>query len=181
MPSIKADLLLHPVRLRIVTELMNRPMTPGQLAATLPDIAQATLYRQINTLQESGVIEVTEETPVKGAVERTYSLVTGSVNLSPEDMRGVSREEHAVYFNTFAASLMETFAHYINHVDLKTIGADGMSYNRAVIYLNAEERAAFQKAVTELIGQYMALPPTPDRNRFTLASIVIPDEREQPK
>ena len=177
MSSHKADLLLHPVRLRIVTELINQPLTPSQLALALPDIAQATLYRQINLLLEGAIIEVETENRVNGAVERTYRLV--QANLSVDDMRNVSQEEHKVYFNTFALSLMETFSRYIEQTPPDDIGSDGMSYNRAVLYLNDDERQQFQKAIMEIMMKFMSKSNTVDRKRFTLASIVIPDEREK--
>jgi hypothetical protein len=82
MAQTKSDLLLHPVRMRLVTELAGRQMTPGQLAAALPDVPQATLYRQINRLLEGGVFEVVAEQVVNGATERTYAVVGGGDRLS---------------------------------------------------------------------------------------------------
>lgn len=179
MTSHKADLMIHPVRLRIAIELTNRMMTPKQLAMVLPDIPPATLYRQINLLLEGGIVEVVDETPVNGAIERTYRLTERSTGLSIEDMENVTPDEHVLYFNTFTVSLMETFTRYMSHTDLENIGHDGMSYNRAVIYLNPQERLEFQQAVMDLLSQFMFKPNTSDRKRFTLASIVIPDERDQ--
>jgi DNA-binding transcriptional ArsR family regulator len=181
MPSPKADLMLHPVRLRIAVELANHPMTPRQIAAALPDVPQASLYRQINTLLEGGLLEVTDETPVNGAVERTYALARGGRGLSPEEMRGISADEHVTYFSTFAASLIDSFQQFISGTDLDTLEKQGMSYNRAVIYLTTQERVEFQQEVVGLLSRYMSQLPAPDRQRFTLASIVIPDERNQPE
>ncbi len=181
MSHNKADLLLHPIRIRIMTELINQQYTTAQLGTALPDVPQATLYRHMKMLQDGGIIEVIEETPVNGAIERTYRLTKGAHRLSPEDLQGVTPEEHIFYFNTFVASLVETFARYVNHADLDNMVEDGMSYNRAVIYLSPEERIEFQQAMMQLVSQYISLPASPDRQRFNLASIVIPDERETPK
>lgn len=41
----KVDLLLHPVRLRVVQALLGQEMTPQQLVDALGDVPQATLYR----------------------------------------------------------------------------------------------------------------------------------------
>lgn len=46
-----ADLLLHPVRMRILQTLFDAdPMTTTQLRDRIPDVAPATMYRQIAVL-----------------------------------------------------------------------------------------------------------------------------------
>jgi len=177
MPNPKANLLLHPVRMRIVVEMINHPMTTQQLVTAMPDVAQATLYRHIKLLQDGGIITVTQETPVNGAIERTYRLVEGASRLSPEDMQEVTKEEHLLYFNTFVASLMETFGQYVHRTEPEQIATAGMSYNRATIHLNDTERAQFTEEIMTLLSKYIGLTPDTNRKRYTLASIVIPDER----
>ena len=56
MNKIKEDLLFHPVRLRIVLATAGRQVTAQQLAGELPDIPQATLYRNINMLTNGGIL-----------------------------------------------------------------------------------------------------------------------------
>ena len=38
-----ADVVMHPVRLRIIQQLGGRSLTTAQLRAALPDVTQATL------------------------------------------------------------------------------------------------------------------------------------------
>src|SRR5581483_2682823 len=54
MPTTKAMLITHPVRARILTALMGRPLTTQQIAALLPDIPLPSLYRHVRTLVEGG-------------------------------------------------------------------------------------------------------------------------------
>ena len=70
-----ADLLLHPVRLRIVKAFLgDRALTTGQLAAELDDVPPGSLYRHVALLAKAGVLQVVAERRVRGAVERTYTL-----------------------------------------------------------------------------------------------------------
>jgi DNA-binding transcriptional ArsR family regulator len=70
-----ADLVLHPVRLRILQAFLGgRHLTTGDLARELPDVAQAGLYRHVSRLAKGGVLEVVGERQARGAVERTYAL-----------------------------------------------------------------------------------------------------------
>ncbi len=179
MKLSKLDSMLHPIRLRLMTELAGRRMTTGQLGAAMPDVAQATLYRQVKRLLDAGLIQVVDEQVVNGATERIYALVPGQDSLTDEDMQGLTAEEHARNFSVFSALLIDTYRRYLEHADLDALVADGMGYNRVVIYLDEAERAAFQQKMVALLKSVMINPPSPERRRYTLASVVIPDERKQ--
>ena len=58
--NTKADLVLHPIRIRILMALAGEHRTSQQLADNLRDIPQATLYRHIARLAKAGIIEVAE-------------------------------------------------------------------------------------------------------------------------
>jgi len=177
--KIKADLLLHPVRIRIMTEFSGRERTSQQLAEVLPDIPQATLYRHIKKLVGGGILEVMEEKRVNGAVERTYRIAQGGSRLSPEDIASLSPQDHIRYFTIYAVALIDSFTDYIQTCDLALALEDGLSYNRAVIYLSDEERAQFSAELDALVGRMLACQPAPQRKRFTLASVVIPDKKDE--
>lgn len=173
----KTNLILHPVRMRLVSELAERQMTSGQLAAALPDIAQATLYRHIKRLVEGGIFEIVAENVVNGATERTYAIVQGQNRLSPEEVADFSAEDHVKLFSVFAAGLIDSFSRYIQQPDEIDFVADGVSYNRTVVYLNSAEREALSNAFAAALMPMMGNQPAEDRKRYTLASVVIPDER----
>jgi hypothetical protein len=143
----------------------------------MPDVPQATLYRHINRLLTGGVFEVVAEQVVNGATERTYGVVAGAERLTAVDMQTVTPDQHIRYFSTFAAALIDAFSRYVQQADPAALGEDGLSYNRAIIYLSEAERAAFQEQIVNLIGGVMANQPTPERQRYTLASVTIPEER----
>lgn len=77
-----ADLLLHPIRLRIIQAFLgDRALTTTELRAELPDVAPATLYRQVARLVGAGVLGVVAERRVRGATERTYVLRASSASV----------------------------------------------------------------------------------------------------
>ncbi len=56
MSTTRADLILHPLRLRIIETLVNsEPLTPQEMRMRLPGVAQATLYRHLKILTDSGI------------------------------------------------------------------------------------------------------------------------------
>ena len=175
--SKKSDLIIHPVRLRLVAEMGNRQMTTRELADALPDIPQATLYRQIKRLHEGDIFHVVSEQMVNGSVERTYTLTTQQNRLTEEELAELTAEQHMHYFSVFAAALIDSFGRYVAQNGTAGFVEDGMSYSQAVIYVSDEERQALQGQLMGLIGPLLGNQPTAERKRYTLASVVIPDER----
>ncbi len=170
----KRDLILHPVRLRILANLAGRQLTTTMLAAALPNVPQATLYRQIKILWEGGLLEVVAENEVRGALERTYAVSAEGDRLEAQDVANLSREDYLLYFNIFAATLLDNFNSYIQQADLDRLPDDGLSFNQVVLYLNDAERATLRAQLTNAIRDAIGNSPTVDRRAYTLASVVIP-------
>lgn len=179
-PTSKADLILHPVRLRILAEVVGKELTTRQIASVLPDVPQASLYRHIGVLLEANMLEVVAEQRVNGAVERTLRVARGQDRISPEELSQFSKEDHLRYFNLFAYALIERFGDFVSNAEPQAIPQSGMSYNRTVVYLSDTERSQLQQQLFALLGTVMSHQPNPERKRYTLASVVIPDERKTP-
>ncbi|MGH8128402.1 MAG: helix-turn-helix domain-containing protein, partial [Gammaproteobacteria bacterium] len=89
------DVLLHPIRLRIVRAFLgDAKLTARDLAERLGDVPQATLYRHLNRLAEAGVLTVTSESPVRGAMERTYRFNSKAVKVPSGDFGVIDPETH---------------------------------------------------------------------------------------
>ncbi|MCO1657911.1 helix-turn-helix domain-containing protein [Pseudonocardia humida] len=174
--STWVDLMLHPVRLRIVGEFSGRERSPGQLAAALPDVPHSSLYRHIAQLVGGGVLEVVAERPTGGPAERVYRVAAGADRLPAEHLDGLSADEQRRYFSVFVASLLDSLSAYAASPGARP-SADGLSYNRAVVHLSDEERAQFSARLAEVVGDMLALAPAAHRRPFHIASSVIPGPR----
>ena len=113
MSQTRAEILLHPVRLRIVLAFGAERLTTAQLSHRLPDVAHATLYRQVAALAEAGMLEVVSERRVRGGVERTYVLAADAATLGPVDASGMSKDELLSGFVVFAGTLIDAFGRYL--------------------------------------------------------------------
>ncbi len=90
MEMASADLLLHPVRLRVVQAFLgDRVLTTADLRAELTDVPAATLYRHVGVLAEAGVLAVVGERKVRGAAERSYRLVSSAASVGADDAAGM--------------------------------------------------------------------------------------------
>ena len=170
----RADLVLHPVRLRIILAFARgRRLTPQQVAAVLPDVPQATLYRQIERLYRGGALAVAAERRVRGAVERTYVLAEGGASLSPDELARSSRDDHLGYFTAFVAGLMAQFEQYLERPEIDLL-KDGVGYRQVVLNLTDEELSEMAIALNVALGRFLAYDPQPGRKRRMLATVLIP-------
>jgi DNA-binding transcriptional ArsR family regulator len=94
------DLILHPVRLRILVALAGgKGMTPLQIADQLRDIPQASLYRHISRMLKLKVLKVVEERPVRGTMEKVYALNEAAGSLfTSEALAEMSKDDHMRFF-----------------------------------------------------------------------------------
>ena len=172
--SALADLLLHPVRLRVVQALAGRELSAAQLRTRLPDVPQATLYRHLDRLREGGVLEVVAERPVRGAVERTFRLVASKVSLRGADLDDTTADDHRTYFATFLGTLLGDFDRYLDDEDAD-LEADGVSYRQVPLWLSDEEvHEVLADLRAVLAARLDQTPGGPGRRRRTVTIVTLP-------
>lgn len=179
MTDLPADLLLHPVRLRIVQALVNRPMTATQMKKLLGDVAQATLYRHINQLEAGGLIEIVNERRVRGGVERTYRVVEHAVSLGAEDLTDAGPERQFRYFATFVATLLADYAIHLRGGSFDP-AADRVGYQQVPLWLTDDEFDELAEDLRTAVRSRLGHEPAVGRRRRLITSITMPDDRGGP-
>ncbi len=174
------DLVLHPIRMRIVMALAGREMTAQRLAETLGDVPLATLYRHLNRLAKAGVLTVASERRVRGTLEKAYTLGSQGAHIDPQQFAAMSREDHLRYFTTFAATLLDDFSRYVKNAEPINILTDGVGYQKFPLELNDDEFIAVAKGINAAIVPHMSNQPAPGRKRRIFATIVMPDVVSKP-
>ncbi len=174
-----ADLLLHPVRLRVVQVLLgDRTLTTGELHAELPDVPAATLYRHVAVLADAGLLEVVAERRVRGSTERTYRLVTAAASVGPEEAAGMTPEQHRRAFGTFVAALLADFDRWIDGAaddpDGPDAARDGVGYRMTGLWLDDEEFTALVEEVRRVLASRLGHRPGPGRRRRLVGTVLLP-------
>src|ERR1700730_17807210 len=134
------ELLLHPVRLRIVHALSGgRILTTTHLLARMPDISKATMYRQVSLLAEGDILEVDHEQPVGGTIERWYRLRRSSAVITSDVAAAASRDDYRRAFVAAMAALLGEFNAYLDrgHADPP---ADAVGFRQHALWLSLHER-----------------------------------------
>ena len=170
------DLLLHPLRLRIVQALVGQSMTAGELHDNLGDTPPATLYRHLKQLETGGLITVIDERPVRGVVERTYAVVSEAVSLGQEDLGDATADDHFRYFGVFVATLLADFAAYLETGD-RDLAADRVGYRQVPLWLTDDEFDQMVEEMGRAVQTRLDNQPSAGRRRRLLTTIVMPDDR----
>jgi hypothetical protein len=169
-----ADLLLHPVRLRIVQAFLgDRALTTTQLRAELPDVPSGSLYRHVARLVDGGVLAVVGERRVRGALERTYVLRNSAARLGVKEIAEMSRDEHRQAFLAFVAGLIGDFDRYLARDEIDPL-RDGASYNLAAMWLDDAELAELARELYIVLEPRLANQPRGGRTRRLLATVLLP-------
>jgi hypothetical protein len=168
-----SDLLLHPVRLRIVqTFLGGRTLTTRELAAEIPDVPPASLYRQVARLEQGGALTIVRERKVRGTMERTYALRSSALGVSLEELATMTVDDHRQLFMSFVAGLIGDFERYLDRDEINLV-RDGVSYRTQAFWLNDDELASAAREVAIALTPYLANPEGAGRTRRVLSTVVM--------
>lgn len=168
-----ADLLLHPVRLRIVQAFLgDRALTTAQLSAELSDIPPASLYRHVARLVDADVLQVVAERRVRGALERTYVLRVAAASIRADEIAAMSADDHRQAFTAFVAGLLADMDRYLRRDDVDPI-RDQVGYRLAAIWLDDAEYLELLHDLARVFQPRLANGPRKGRKRRVLATVSL--------
>lgn len=173
MAETGTDVILHPVRMRIISTLFGRQLTTQQIGAALPEVAQATLYRHLSRLVNAEVVVIVAQRPVRGVIEKVYALSEDSTRLQL-DPRGMGREEWERGFAAFTASLLGQFTAYLRQPGADP-ASDGVSFRTGALHLSDAELAQLRADLLAATVPFLHYPPSPERRRRLVSTVLIPD------
>jgi hypothetical protein len=174
MNTSKENLLLHPVRLRIILATAGRQVTAQQLADELPDIPQASLYRSLNALAEGGILAVVQERRTRNTIEKVYALPEQAGQLGPADLAQFQPADFMRLFSQYAGQLMGFYARYLNQGAFDH-ARDGAGYHIIPMNLSPDEFFAMVTALNAALAPFANNQPSPERQRYIFGLTTLPD------
>ncbi len=174
MNEAKEDLLLHPVRLRVIQSVAGRELTAREIASELPDVPQATLYRHLKVLSEAGVLAVVRERRVRNTSERTYALPDRNQLLGAEDLEGATQDDLVRLFTRFAGGLLGYYVRYVQRGGVD-FAADRVVLRAFPMYLTAAERDRVDREVNAALMPFVDNGPSSERQRYVFGLVALPD------
>ncbi len=176
--ATRPDTLLHPIRIRIVLAIQGRRLTPAQIHRLLPDVPLPSLYRHLDRLTKAGIIEVVETQRVHSNQERVYAVVEAATNLTDEEIRRATPEDHLRYFAVFITGLLGIYDRYLQNAP--DVAADKVMYYAESVYLTDSQYLEIRTQMRDLIQNALKQSPSPEARRRTLAALGFPEEDTLP-
>jgi hypothetical protein len=176
-----ADLLLHPVRLRIVQAFLgDRALTTAQLAAELGDVPAGSLYRHVAMLTKAGVLQVVAERRVRAVVERTYMLRILAAQIQPDEVAEMTPEQHLQAFVAYVAGMLTAAERYLT-TGTPDPARDGASYRMGALWLTDAEFADLVRDLQTAFQPRLANAPGKGRRRRMVYTVLLPAPGEPPR
>jgi DNA-binding transcriptional ArsR family regulator len=170
------ELLLHPVRLRIVFAAMDGlPFTTSDMSLRVPDVSKASMYRHIALLAAGELLEVESEELVHGIVERHYRLLRVRAVIDPVAAAAMTNDDHRRGFAAATASLLAEFNAYLDRPESNPT-SDSISYRQFPLWLTDAERDALVAEVSASVQARLAHDASAERTRYLLSTVFFPAE-----
>jgi DNA-binding transcriptional ArsR family regulator len=169
-----SELLLHPVRLRVVHALAaGRELTIGELCGRMPEVSKVTVYRHVARLEEAGILEVAGEHRVRGAVERRYRLRRDRPSIDGEAAAAMSLDDHRRGFAAAMVVLIAEFSAYLDREGANPV-ADLVSYRQGTLWLSPAELAGLLTEMLTVLQPRLSNQPGPGRAPYLLSPVIFP-------
>lgn len=171
------DCITNPVRCKLLLEIHKQgKATAKHLSDLYKDIPQATLYRHLKKMLNSGILEVVDETQVRGTLEKTYALAFNINNQMETMLEENSGELYLQYFMQYIMGFAKQFQQYCQSPDIN-IKEDMTGFSLSPLYLSDEELTALVTNISQIIGSVKNNEPKADRKLRTIGIIISPAEK----
>ena len=155
MSLTKVDLIMHPVRFRILQKMADETLTTQEIDERLPDVPKSSIYRHLKLLLDGEMIEVAETRLVNGIQEKAYRLAQRPY-LSADDVTRMTADDHLRTFTTYVMTLLQGFADYLATTgETPDLLADRVGYTEVLFWANDAEMDRFQAALNEVILPFL--------------------------
>lgn len=175
------ECITNPVKCKLLLEIRSQgKATAKHLADIYNDIPQATLYRYLKKMLSDGILQVVEETQVRGTVEKTYSL-SYNINSNMETMvEENSGELYMQYFIQYILGFAKQFQEYCQSPNIN-IKKDMTGFSLLPLYLSDDELTSLITSISQIISEVKNNEPNSERKLRTIGIIVSPAEKNTEK
>ncbi|MDW2878250.1 MULTISPECIES: helix-turn-helix domain-containing protein [Bacillaceae] len=169
------DCIVNPVKSQIILSIQKKgECTAKDLLSTHNDIPQATLYRTLNRLVDSGILKIVAENKVRAVTEKVYALNESFLNVNQSIIEQNNGEAYFKMFTNFIIVLMKEFQNYAEKPSINIV-KDVSGFSAVPIYATGEEMLEIGNKLKEIIAPYQTRNTSvKEQNMRILATIITP-------
>ena len=167
------ELIMNPVRMRIIQYLMIHPEgTAAQIGEELDDVSRASLYRNLKILLDAGARIVVNEEQIRGAVEKTYAL-------NPAFGKDMGAQEGEQIIRQSLMMILASFERLFDRTEELDPVREIICLSSATLLLNEEEFREFVTGYGKLLEPYLNNKAGNGRLERTMTIISSPPLTQQ--
>ena len=173
----KSELIVHPVRFRIMRAIGKEQVTTQEIADKLSDVPKSSIYRHLKLLLDGDMVKVADTRLVNGIQEKLYQLAQRPY-LAASDVENLSPDEHLELFTTYAMTLLQGYAAYVaatsaddGKVDMV---ADRTGFTEVEFYATLAEFDQLQLDINTAVLKLINNPPGNGRRKHKLSFVTHP-------
>lgn len=174
----KAEVLMHPVRMKILQALMHdkeEGLSTLEMISIIKDVPQATLYRHIQILVDENIIKIVKERKVRSVTEKFYAVNEGAIKLNKEDWTQLTIKQKLNYVSYYQLALLSQYQNYLNSLDEEKRLADLPTFSIIDLRLTTDQFMSFENELNDLINKYYNMADSSKETETkTIAINIIP-------
>ncbi|MEF7563842.1 hypothetical protein V4V35_12580 [Bacillus infantis] len=169
------DCIVNPVKSQIILSIQKKgECTAKDLLSSQNDIPQATLYRTLNRLVDSGILKIVAENKVRAVTEKVYALNESFLNVNQSIIEQNNGEAYFKMFTNFIIVLMKEFQNYAEKPSINIV-KDVSGFSAVPIYATGKEMLEIGNKFKEIIAPYQTRNTSvKEQNMRILATIITP-------
>ncbi|MGE7839316.1 helix-turn-helix domain-containing protein [Lysinibacillus sp. NPDC093712] len=173
----KAEVLMHPVRMKILQALMHNTeegLSTLEMISLIKDVPQATLYRHIQILMDENIIQIVKERKVRSVTEKFYALNEGAAKIDAEEWSKLTKKKKLNYISYYQVALLSQYQNYLNLFEEDCI-EDTATFSLLDLSLTKEQFNNFQNDLNDLLTKYYNMSDSSNKTETkTIAVNIIP-------
>lgn len=174
----KAEVLMHPVRMKIIQALMQNKedgLSTLEMNSIIKDVPQATLYRHIQILTDERIIKIVKERKVRSVTEKFYAVNGDAAHLDQEDWQRLSKEQKLNFISYYQLVLFSQYQNYLTSLEEKKHPEDTATFSFVELSLSNEQFKHFEDELSNLFSKYILMSNQNEETvEKTIAINIIP-------
>jgi len=173
----KVEVLMHPVRMKILQALMHTTedgLSTLEMISVIKDVPQATLYRHIQILVDENVIKIVKERKVRSITEKFYALNEGAAKIDAEEWSKLTKKQKLNYISYYQLALLSQYQNYLNLFEEDYVD-DSATFSLLDLSLTKDQFNNFQHDLNDLLTRYYNMSDSSNTTETkTIAVNIIP-------
>lgn len=167
------NLFKNQTRFKIALTLIDKPngLSIMQMNKILEDVAQATLYRNVNAMFQDKLLKIVKTKKLRSGEENYYALNTNGSKIDEEEWSKASYDEKVNFITYYFMYILQAYQNYYKDNQEEK---DKTTFSISKLNLSETEFKNFQTEINDLISKYYNKKQNSSKKEKVISLVIIP-------